>query len=101
MLFFLLMGQLFLFCFDLRHRFADDRCFLVELPYIYMVLYLHKYFQKQHQNKGKNERKKPDGGVKRGRGGEITLSKGHTFTSTVVSSEYHYQNWYSSHVVSD
>ncbi len=43
MLFFLLMGQLFLFCFDLRHRFADDRCFLAELPYIYMVLYLHKY----------------------------------------------------------
>jgi hypothetical protein len=53
----LLMEQLFfvLFCFDLRQRFADDRCFLVELPYIYMVLYLHKYFQKQHKNKGKNE----------------------------------------------
>jgi hypothetical protein len=82
---FLLMGQLFLFCFDLRHRFADDWCFLAELPYIYMVLYLHTYFQKQHTNKGKNERKKPDGGVKRGRGGEITLPKGHTFTSREYS----------------
>jgi hypothetical protein len=36
--FLLLMGQLFLFCFDLRHSFADDRCFPAELPYIYIVL---------------------------------------------------------------
>jgi hypothetical protein len=39
------MEQLFLFCSDLRHRFADDRCFLSELPYIYMVFYCTNIFR--------------------------------------------------------
>jgi hypothetical protein len=85
----LLMGQLFLFCFDLRHRFSDDRCFPCRASVYLYVFLLHKYFQKQHKNKGKNERKKSDGGVKRGRGREITLPKGHTFTrrefGTIIS----------------